>query len=414
MEDRLQVGVVRMGCAAVLAGAGWAGAQPVALPPAPAGVEVTREQGFEFVTVRGGPQAYAVTPEMPVPGGTNTLGIGYRFLDGTQVGRVDESYRISRTEVTAGQYIEMLNMYIGQRTYDGWRTDPLFAAFIDNSVSNEGEYGLDEQGNSRVFRYVIGPLANRPVYLSHVESMLYINWLHHGRPTDLNVIRTGVYDAARFITLDLLTSNAPGPQRLTIAPAAGARFFIPTQDQWIRAAHFDPNRNGPGQGGFWQFPNGTDSPSIPGPPGVGSANIGWDYDPSVGGGRLFAGDIDIASYPDTQSPWGLLDTSGNGREWTSTVMYWPDEPSPGDHVWRGWGTVIEGGAAGGSAANTEGAIAQNLLDHIGYFDPNGLFPVYGVFGATRATLRIAAVVPGPTGACVSLCFVFFTLFRRSR
>ena len=405
MEDRLPVAVVRMGlgCAAVLAGAGWAGAQPVALPPAPAGVEVTREQGFEFVTVtasRPGEQI-VVTPAIPEPPSNipEYFRPHYRFLNGSTIGQVAEPFRISRTELTHGQYIEMLNMYVGQRSYEQWVADPLFSVLAVNFAGTFVST-LDEGGNYRITHYVNGEFTNRSMPVNMIEAMLYCNWLHNDRPTDINRLRTGAYDVERYLHV-----NGNNLVTQSIEPLPGARFFIPSQEQWIRAAHFDPNRYGPGQGGYWLYANGTDAPSIPGIPGVGSANIGWDYDPSIGGGTVSADYLSVGSYPQTQSPWGLLDTSGGAAEITTTVMYWPDEPAPYVRNWNGLSFVTEGSFGGTPPA-------YNDFDHLFYFLSAGFGDGPAYTGVTQG-VRIAAALPAP-GVVVAFFGVVVPLMLKRR
>ena len=88
---------------------------------------------------------------------------------------------------------------------------------------------------------------------------------------------------------------------------AGARYWIPTLDEQLKAVYYDPNRYGAGRGGWWQWANCSDSPGISGLPGVGQTSVG--VDPFV------ADTIPLGAYPSSKSPWGLLDTSGGAPEW---------------------------------------------------------------------------------------------------
>ena len=112
----------------------------------------------------------------------------------------------------------------------------------------------------------------------------------------------GAYDASTIGTLD----NGRFTDQLYHSP--DAKFWIPTLDEWLKAAHFDPAKNN-GAGGWWEYNTTSDTAPIPGPPGVGQTSAGyrttglpqWDYP--------------LGSYPDTTSPWGLLDLSGGAQEW---------------------------------------------------------------------------------------------------
>src|SRR5690606_22099076 len=82
-------------------------------------------------------------------------------------------------------------------------------------------------------------------------AAIYCNWLHNGQSTDRAAFLNGAYDVSTFgggafEFTDQATHNP------------GARYWIPTWDEWLKAAHYDPDRNGPDQGGWWLYSNGTD------------------------------------------------------------------------------------------------------------------------------------------------------------
>jgi hypothetical protein len=59
--------------------------------------------------------------------------------------------------------------------------------------------------------------------------------------------------------------------------------------------------------------NSTDLPLVPGLPGVGQTSAGFStYEE--------ARQIPLGAYADQVSPWGLLDLSGGGEEWTETSL----------------------------------------------------------------------------------------------
>ena len=147
----------------------------------------------------------------------------------------------------------------------------------------------------------------RPVGdISWRMAAIYCNWLHNGKATNREAFLNGACDVSTFgyignIFTDQLTHNA------------NARYWIPTWDEWLKAAHYDPDKNGEGQGGWWLYSNGTDTPMVGGPPGVGQGNFGF---PVSQGANL----IPLGAYPQTQSPWGLLDVAGGTLEWTEEIL----------------------------------------------------------------------------------------------
>ena len=64
--------------------------------------------------------------------------------------------------------------------------------------------------------------ANAAVtYISWHDALRYCNWLHDGDTED------GAYSFTGKTTV--------GPRK------AGARYFVPTEDEWYKAAYYDPN-----------------------------------------------------------------------------------------------------------------------------------------------------------------------------
>src|SRR5690606_10019729 len=87
-------------------------------------------------------------------------------------------------------------------------------------------------------------------------------------------------------------------------------FFLPTLHEWTKAAYYDPDRHGPGEEGYWLYPDGGEEPLTSGFP--------WEPGAETSGGiREY---VDVGQYPQSVSPWGLLDVSGGEREWTETVV----------------------------------------------------------------------------------------------
>jgi formylglycine-generating enzyme required for sulfatase activity len=134
----------------------------------------------------------------------------------------------------------------------------------------------------------------------------YCNWLHNDRSSDLSAIEDGAYDASTFST----NSDGTFNDQLTRHP--DARYWIPSLDEWVKAAHYDPDRFGEGQGGWWDYPDGSDDPLYPGFPGEGETSATLDWDGAY---------LPLGAYADIQSPWGLFDLSGGTMEWTEEVHH---------------------------------------------------------------------------------------------
>lgn len=244
----------------------------------------TQEHGFTFSTI-GGPPSVNISGRPPIQQGPPVTIRG-----------VDHAYRISTRETTVAQYFEFVQAA---------------APFIrDLGGSNGGLAGqsLGYGGSvGGVPQYFMQPgTENLPALSAFGYFAMMANWLHHGAPSrenaTIDTFRTGAYND--FV-------NQPTRNE-------GARFWIPSSDEWHKAVYWDPNKDGQGNGGYWLFPDASDDPLIPGRPEDGAqtgAGAHGEWPQGIGDPPLGVG-----LYPDTQTPWGLLDASGGAREWTETIF----------------------------------------------------------------------------------------------
>jgi len=204
-------------------------------------------------------------------------------------GAVDYEYRINRTEVTCTQYAEFLYAYAP--FYDGdIRYSDFTGMFIYGSYEGEG-YRFD----------IIPGWEQGPTMLAARRAARYCNWLHNGKVNEQWAFDDGVYDTSTFGK-----DGWKYTDDYTRRP--GAKYWIPTLDEWLKSVYYDPNRDGPDQGGWWRYPTGSDEPPVVGFPADGGETNGSFFD-------WFDGPyFSVGMYPDVQSPWGLLDTSGGLAE----------------------------------------------------------------------------------------------------
>jgi hypothetical protein len=236
-------------------------------------------------------------------------------------------------------------------------------------------------------------------------AAMYCNWLHNGKATNREAFLNGAYDVSTF------GPNGRGGFADQPTRSPGARYFIPTRDEWLKAAHYDPNRHGPDQGGWWEYSNSTDEWIPGGPPGahvnpnpagpnpypdgpLAQANYGWDEFSFRGLGSRFL--VWLGSYPDLLCPWGLLDLAGATTEWTEQIIVDVfDGPAARFLEGSYWG-----GAPGFGIADTVWASYGQLPPYFAPFDSG---------------FRIASVVPAPSSAMGVLgCVLAFGRRNRSR
>ena len=90
-----------------------------------------------------------------------------------------------------------------------------------------------------------------------------------------------------------------------------AYYFLPSVDEWYKAAYYDPNGNG-GSGVYFSYPTGSDT--VPTPVASGTA-----ANTAVYGQSFFKVPADITQAGGL-SPYGTMGQGGNVMEWEETDL----------------------------------------------------------------------------------------------
>ena len=252
------------------------------LAAGPASAQPPPDYGHQFATITH-------------PGNRNAAGAELQYLPDLVVGQVNYEYRIARTETTIRQWIEFGNAYLAAHPE---------APAADTELLSGILYA---QGRTLV---VPNPQnLDSPMKMSWRMAARYCNWLHNDKAMTREAFDAGAYDTATF------TENADGSFNDQATRSLGARFWLPTRNEWVKATFYDPNRYGDGQEGYWRSPNGTDTLPISGLPWEdGETSAGWDF-PNLS----YA--LPVGSYSQVQSPWGLWDVSGGVTEHTESLVF---------------------------------------------------------------------------------------------
>ena len=253
---------------------------------------------FVFTT-----SAQAVTIDMVTVG--NLGNAPDTRYNGISVGSVANAYQIGKYEVTAGQYTEFLNAVA--------KDDP---NGLYNPYMGMGEPGdlfganIQRTNSSHNHSYsVAADWADRPVnWVSFWDAARFANWLHNGQPTGAQGPGTTEDGAYHDV----------GNQTL-FGRSAGAKFFIPTEDEWLKAAYHDKTAGLAAT--YFDYPTGTNA--VPGYDITESTNSGNNANYSIGTYaigypyyRTVVGEFELSD-----SPYGTFDQGGNVWEWNETVLF---------------------------------------------------------------------------------------------
>ena len=211
-------------------------------------------------------------------------------------GAVATSFQIMKYEWTNSQYTDFLNSVAATDTYSLYNAD----------MGINARSGITQSGSSGSYTYAVKTdMGDKPVnYVDWFAAARVSNWLMNGG-TSSSSTETGAY------TLSGSTSgNAP-------AVNSNATFYVPTEDQWYKAAYY---KGGSTNAGYWDY--ATQSDSVPTAVTAGSTGIG-----SSGSTGNFANYNDAADWNSQNgnvttvgtnggaSAYGAFDMSGNVDEW---------------------------------------------------------------------------------------------------
>ncbi len=213
-------------------------------------------------------------------------------------GSVPYEFRISRYEITTDDWLEFANTFATQ-------SDEL-----DDLIVGQMSWGAREDfsHSGPGSRYAYHPGLEQPglapITISWRQAAMYCNWLHNGKSSDPATIHFGAYDTSTF--------GRDGSHFTDQSTrSCGAKYWIPSLDEYLKAGHFDPDKNGQGPG-WWDYAHSSDDPPVQGLPGTGHTVMGLDTD-EIG---MLASFFPLGQYEDAQSPWGLFDLIGGSPEFT--------------------------------------------------------------------------------------------------
>jgi len=232
-----------------------------------------------------------------------TVGSPGNRPDRTGFGDVAYEFQIMKHEVTVREYAEFLNLVAAHSDpHKLWVT-----AMGEHVITDLGQGGIRKdvpqcirrEGRPGAWKYCTVPeLEECPVFfVTFFSALRYANWLHHGGQN--GDTETGAYGLS---------------QGENFSRSPMAKVWLPNENEWYKAAYFQPEELGGPEGSYWQFPMSTNDQPI-------KADPGSDGNHAACFSRGFGGMVPVGSYPNAKSPCGAFDMGGNVWEWTDTPVF---------------------------------------------------------------------------------------------
>jgi formylglycine-generating enzyme len=241
---------------------------------------------------------------------------------GNLYGSVNYAYSIGKYEVTVGQYVSFLNAVAATDTYGLYETVMAY----DIPITRNGTFGS--------YTYSLTGSPNRPIIdVNWGDAARFANWLHNGQPTgpeDVSTTEDGAYKLNGATTSSALISIVRNPN---------AKWFIPSENEWYKAAYYQPAALGGDSDNYWKYPMRTNNvPYSDQPPGATPDNTrvgnfykddalanGYDDGYAIAGSTShFSHNIDnitdVGAYNSASSYYGTFDQGGNVWEWNEAVV----------------------------------------------------------------------------------------------
>jgi hypothetical protein len=304
-----------------------------------------------------------------------------------EVGGVPYTFNIGETELTTAQWVAFLNTAdpLGTNRHHLWdavessKVWPKYGSINRNPKAPVGQ------------RYVVASQqwANKPYNAADfTRAARFVNSLQNGKVLSKTTKAVTTVAGASLTTTTYRVRLSPITEtgQYTLSKRAATRnrstgFVVTSQDEWIKAAYFDPS--GGGTFSYWDYPtnpgvfggnasdcqvetsgcNGQPSATTLNPltgavtnagtqplatyiaaPNVPNSAPDWCPSPLTSANCSksptkspinYTGNVSTVGQALTRSPWGTLDQGGNVVEITDTIA---PPPAAGDNkiVWRRW------------------------------------------------------------------------------
>ena len=211
-------------------------------------------------------------------------------------GAVADAFQIMKFEFTNQQYKDFLNSVAVTDTY----------SLYNANMGLNARGGITQSGTSGAYTYATRTnMGDKPVnYVSWFDAARVSNWLVNGG-TSSSSTETGAYTLAGGTS-----GNAPAVNN-------GATFYVPTENQWYKAAYY---KGGSTNAGYWDYATQSDTDPTAvtaGSTGIGSSGSTGNFanynSAAIWNGQT--GNVTTVGTNGGASAYATFDMSGNLYEW---------------------------------------------------------------------------------------------------
>ena len=286
----------------------------------------------------------------------------------TGYGAVAYEYQIGKYEVTNAEYTAFLNAV----DPEGANANDIYNTGMGSERSGGITYTA---GSASGGKYTIkSNMGDRPViYVSWYDGARFTNWMHNGQPLATASsadpgTETGAYTLNGAYENEVILKNPV------------AKYWIPSEDEWYKAAYYDPQKSFPNTPGYWKYATQSDTLPDDTRGGFTVANAANYNDTGARNNKL----TDVGSYVNSPSHYGTFDQTGNLWEWNDAIFMTPSTGKPDS---RG----VRGGSWSQGILAVENLTLRDYPD--GYRAPDG----YLFYSDDDTGFRLAGVMPAPLG-----------------